>query len=125
MKSESLLHSFFYAFSGVWYTLKTQRNIRIHSIVGGLAVALGVLLRFDAIRWALLFLTIGAVVSAEMLNTALETVVDAQVEEFHPLAKVAKDVAAGAVMVMAIAAVFVGICLFVPPLLNELKIVFP
>jgi len=125
MKSESLFHSFFYAFSGVWYALKTQRNIRIHSIVGGFAIALGAWLRFDPVRWALLFLTIGAVVSAEMLNTALETIVDAQVEDFHPLAKIAKDVAAGAVMVMAIAAVFVGVCLFVPPLLEELKIVFP
>ncbi len=120
MKSKSVFHSFFYAFSGMWYALRTQRNIRIHLSVAFCAVAAGIWLRLDLVRWAVLFLTIGAAISAEMINTAIETIVDAQVEEFHPLAKVAKDVSAGAVMVVALTAVLVGICLFLPPLLGKL-----
>jgi diacylglycerol kinase len=123
MKSKSVLHSFFYAFSGMWYAVKTQRNIRIHSIIALCVVALGLWLGLGWLQWAVLFLMMGAVVSSEMLNTAIETIVDAQVEEFHPLAKVAKDVSAGAVMILALTAVLVGICLLGPPLLDKLGVV--
>ncbi len=116
MKSQSLLHSFKYALEGIGYTLRTQRNAKIHITVAAAVVVVGAWLRVAPVEWGVLFLTIGAVFSAEMLNTVVETIIDAQIEEFHPLAKIAKDVSAGAVFVMSVIAVLVGLCILGPPL---------
>ncbi len=120
MKSRSLLHSFGYAIEGIDYTLRTQRNAKIHVAVAAAVIAVGLWLGIPLAEWGVLFLTMGAVFSAEMLNTVVETIIDAQIEEFHPLAKIAKDVAAGAVLVMSIIAVVVGICILGPPLWHKL-----
>ncbi len=116
MRSQSLLQSFGYAMEGISYTLRTQRNARIHVTIAAAVVVVGMWLGLPMAEWGVLFLTMGAVFSAEMLNTVVETIIDAQIEEFHPLAKVAKDVAAGAVLVMSVIAVLVGLCILAPPL---------
>jgi len=111
-----LLTSFRYAFAGQWYVLRTQRNARIHLVIALLAVALAAVLRLSLVEWAILALTIGFVFVAEMFNTMAEAAVDAATQEFHPLAKIVKDVAAGAVLLSAIISVIVGLLLFGPRL---------
>jgi diacylglycerol kinase len=108
--------SFGYAFQGIRHAWATQRHLRIHALVTGLAIALGLLLRISAVEWAVLLLTAGVVLALEMLNTVVEVVVDMVTLDYHPGAKVAKDVAAGAVLLTAICAVGVGGCLFLPRL---------
>jgi diacylglycerol kinase len=109
MTHSNFLTSFRYAFSGIWHVLRTQRNARIHLSVALVVVILGLGLRLSHIEWAIIALTIALVLVAEAFNTVAETAVDLATAEYHPLAKIAKDVAAGAVLLMAIAAVIVGL----------------
>jgi diacylglycerol kinase (ATP) len=108
--------SFGYAFQGLFYTWETQRHLRVHLALAALAVLLGLALRIGATEWALLALTIALVLSLELLNTVVEAVVDLVTPEYHPLARVAKDVAAGAVLVSAVGGLAVGAFLFLPRL---------
>jgi diacylglycerol kinase (ATP) len=116
----SLLYSFRYAFSGLWYVLRTQRNARIHLLAALAATAMGLWLGLDAFRWAVLVLTIALVFFAEMINTVAEAIVDLSTAEYHPLARVAKDVCAGAVLVTAMSAFVVGLLVLGPLLLARL-----
>lgn len=113
----SLASSFRYAFAGLWWTLTTQRNMRIHGAAALLAGALGVAVGLSAGEFAVLALTIAVVMAAEMINTVVEAAVDLASPEYHPLAKIAKDVAAGAVLVTSLGAIIVGLFLFLPHLL--------
>jgi len=112
-----LSRSFYYAFAGLWWTLKTQRNMRIHVTIGAIALAAALWLRLSTDELALLFVMITVVLVLEMVNTVVEAAVDLASPDYHPLAKVAKDVAAGAVLVSAIGSVLVGLLLFLPHLL--------
>lgn len=112
------LRSFGYAFEGIYYTLRTQRNMRVHLGIGLLAAVLGLWLGLSLTEWAVLLVMMGLVYALEMINTVVESLVDLATDSFHPLAKVAKDVAAGAVLVAAIFAVGVGLLLFLPKLLH-------
>jgi diacylglycerol kinase len=112
--------SFGYAFSGLWYVLHTQRNARFHAVVALLAIGMGIFLRISAIEFAMIFVAISSVFIAEMFNTVLEICVNLASPLYHPLAKIAKDVAAGAVLVNAILAVIIGLCVFGPHLWNLL-----
>lgn len=115
--ASNLFVSFKYAWSGITYAFKTQRNFRIHVIIGTLAICLGVFLHLRAVEIAVIGLTSGLVLVMELLNTAIESVVDLAVNQtYHELAKIAKDCAAGAVLVSALAAVLVALVLLVPPL---------
>ncbi|EAX48237.1 diacylglycerol kinase [Thermosinus carboxydivorans Nor1] len=116
MRSKSLFASFRYALAGVLYCLATQRNMRIHFIAGAVVLLLAWRLQFSGTEMILLLLTVVAVLVAEMFNTAVEKVVDLASPHRHPLAKMAKDVAAGAVLVTALASVAVGFILFYPRL---------
>jgi diacylglycerol kinase len=117
-RAATLLLSFRYAFAGIRYLLWTQRNAKIHTALGLAAVALGFLLRIERDEWLVLVLTIALVLAAEGVNTAIEAVVDLASPAYHPLAKIAKDVAAGTVLLIAIASVIVGLILFLPRLLS-------
>lgn len=118
---QALIRSFGYAFAGVRHLLWSQRNAKIHSALALIAAALGLLLQLERGEWLALVLTIALVLVAEGFNTAIEAAVDLAAPSYHPLAKVAKDVAAGTVLLAAIAAVVVGLILFVPHLLLVLK----
>jgi diacylglycerol kinase len=107
---------FGYAFSGLWYALRTQLNARVHAVVALLAIILGILLHISPIEFALIFVAITDVFIAEMFNTVLEICVDLTSPEYHPLAKIAKDVAAGAVLVNSMLAVIIGLFVFGPHL---------
>lgn len=115
-KSEwaKFIASFKYAFSGLWYALRTQRNARVHLSLAILATGAGIILHISAVEFALIFVAITMVFVAEMFNTVFELCVDLASPEYHPLAKIAKDVAAGAVLLSAILAVIIGIFVFGP-----------
>ncbi|MBE9177963.1 diacylglycerol kinase family protein [Oculatella sp. LEGE 06141] len=115
--ASNLMVSFTYAWAGLSYAFTTQRNFRIHLTVGTLAIALSMLLHLSSIEVCIIGLTIGAVLTMELLNTALESVVDLTVKQtYHELAKIAKDCAAGAVLVSAFVAILVASVLLLPPL---------
>jgi len=117
-KSEwaNFIAGFGYAFSGLWYALRTQRNMRVHLIIAILAILLGIVLRISAIEFAMIFVAITGVFIAEMFNTVCELCVDLASPEYHPFAKIAKDVAAGAVLLSAMLAVVIGLFVFGPHL---------
>lgn len=108
----TLRWSFTWAFEGIVYVLRTQRNMQIH--VGAATVALvgGLLLDFSRLEMAVLLGAISLVLVAEMVNTAVEAAIDAVVTTYHPLVKIAKDVAAGAVLVATVNALAVAYFLF-------------
>ena len=114
--SPSRVESFRFAFSGLWYALRAQPNAQIHAVITVSTLALGAWLGLSRSEWAIIALTIGLVWAAELFNTALEVLVDLASPGLHPLAKIAKDVSAAAVLVSAIMAVIVGLLLFGPPL---------
>ena len=111
-RAPSLIQSFNYAFEGIIHVLRTQRNLRIHFLVAilvfGAAVAVGV----TRLQLIALVLAIAFVLVAEMLNTAIEGVIDVSTTSFDPNAKLAKDIAAGAVLIASITAVAVGYLVF-------------
>jgi diacylglycerol kinase (ATP) len=113
--------SFKYAAAGVTYAFHTQRNFRIHCVMGTLAIAIGALLQLTGVEMAVICITSGLVLTLELLNTAIESVVDLTVgQTYHELAKIAKDCAAGAVLISAFASVLVGFCLVTPKLVSLL-----
>jgi diacylglycerol kinase len=113
-----------HASRGWWHVLKTQHNAWVHSIVATIVFALGLWLGLPARDWAVLVLTVAMVFTAEFINTAIEAVVDLASPERHPLAKVGKDVGAGAVLVAALAAVLIGVLILGPPLWERLESLF-
>ncbi len=115
-----MIESFQHAFEGLGYALRTQRNARIHVSIAVAVVLLGLALRLEPVEFAILTLTIGFVFVSELFNTVVETVIDLVTEEYHPLARQAKDVAAGAVLASSVAAVVVGLLVLGPPLLRLL-----
>ena len=110
------MRSFGYAIEGLAYLVRTQRNFRIHLLLALAAGASGLVARLNAVEWAVLALTIALVVMAEGLNTGIELAVSLASPELRPEAKAAKDIAAGMVLLAAIAAVAVGLALFGPRL---------
>jgi len=119
----NLLVSFKYAWSGITYAFHTQRNFRIHVVVGAIAIALSIYLQLPPTEIAIMGLTIGGVLTMELITTALESVVDLTVQQtYHELAKIAKDCAAGAVMVSALVSILVAAVLLIPPLLEKLQV---
>jgi diacylglycerol kinase len=116
----AFVRGFGYAGRGIGWMLRTQRNARVHLAAAVAAVGLGLWLGLSAVEWAVLALTIGLVLTAEALNTALEAIVDLVSPEHHALAGRAKDAAAGAVLLLALASVGVGLALFGPRLLARL-----
>lgn len=117
-KSEwaKFIAGFGYAFTGLWYALRTQRNVRVHVVMAIFATVLGILLHISALGFALLYVAIAGVFITEMINTVVEVCIDLITPDYHPLAKIAKDVAAGAVLLNAILSVVIGLFVLGPPL---------
>lgn len=112
MKRRTIIDSFNYAVSGIITSLKTEKNMKVHYIIAIITIILSLFFDFTRIEFLILLFAISLVVVAEMINTALERVVDLITEDFHPLARMVKDVAAGAVLVAAINSIIVGYLLF-------------
>jgi diacylglycerol kinase (ATP) len=112
VRSRSLLWSFDYAIRGIVYALRTQRNMRLHALAAA-AVVLGALaLRITGLELVALIFAIGLVICAELVNTAVEATVDLATDAYDPMAAVAKDVAAGGVLVASLTALGVGYVVF-------------
>ena len=108
--------SFGYAFHGLLYALRTQRNARVHITIAILAITMGIVLHISTVEFAMIFVAITGVFIAEMFNTVFELCIDLASPEYHPLAKIAKDVAAGAVLLSAMLSVVIGLFVFGPHL---------
>jgi undecaprenol kinase len=114
MKRRSFPESMASAVSGLIMIIRSERNMKIHLLAAFLASTLGLLLNIDRMEWGLLALTIFLVLIAEAVNTALERVVDLVTSEYHPLARAAKNAAAGAVLLSAINALIMAFIIFGP-----------
>ena len=110
--------SFLFAIQGFRTAVTTERNIKVMLAVGALAVAAGVVVGLDPLRWAVVLLCCAVVIMAELFNTAIETVVDLVSPEFHPLAGRAKDIAAAAVWFLSAVVAVVGLIVFANAILN-------
>ena len=108
----ALFKSFLYAFRGIRFCVKNERNMRIHLAAAVFVTAFSLVYKLSAVEYAVLFLAMGAVIVCEGINTAMEAIVNLESPAYHDLARIAKDVAAGAVLVSAITAAIVGGCLF-------------
>ena len=116
----TLGRAFACAGSGILETLRRERNMKIHAVVAAAAVVLCIVLRVSALGAAAVVLCIGAVMALECVNTAVEAVVDLVSPEWHELAKLAKDAAAGATLIAAVMSVVVGVLVFAPALVQLL-----
>lgn len=112
------IKSFGNAFRGIFYAFKTQHNIWIHSLAVVVVVIAGFFFKLDAIEWGLVVLAIGLVLTAEMINTAIEWLMDLVSPGYSEKAGLIKDVAAGAVLIAAVISVIIGAMVFLPKLLN-------
>lgn len=118
MKKDPLYKSFGYAFQGIFNTIRTERNIKIHCVAAILVTIFGIWLQISKTEWMICFILFGLILALELVNTAVEATVDLFTEERKPLAKKAKDAAAGAVLIAAIFAAVIGILIFIPKLLE-------
>jgi len=115
---DGLIKSLQHAISGVVQCILKERNMRIHIVAACIAFTLAWRLNLDRYELLILYLTVAVVLVAEILNTSIEALVDLVSPEFHPLAKLAKDAAAGAVLLAALTSLIIGYVLFVPKLLE-------
>ena len=113
-RKSPLYKSFGYAFAGIIFCIRQERNMRIHLTAAVLVTAAGTVLRISAVEWMLCLILFGLIMSLEMVNTALEAIVDLVTQEQAPLAKIAKDAAAGAVLVSSVMAAVIGLIIFLP-----------
>lgn len=121
-KNKNFLQSFGHAMNGIYCLVTTERNFRKHLVFATLAVVLGFLLQINLDQWLWVIFALFAVISAESLNTIVEAVVDLIVDhKYDPLAKRAKDVAAGGVLLSALFAVIIGLIVFGQALLAFIK----
>ena len=119
--ANDLPSSFRYAAQGLAYSFRSQRNFRIHVGMGAVTFSLGLWLALPPAQLAVLVLTVAAVMVLELINTATEAVVDLAIgRQFHPLARIAKDCAAAAVLVAALASLLIALLLLAPALLGRL-----
>lgn len=113
-KKAPILKSFGYAFEGIYTCIKKERNMKIHCVMAVLVVAAGVIFKISVIEWCICFLLFGLIWALELANTSIEAVVDLVTDEKKPLAKLAKDSAAGAVLAASIMAAIIGLIIFIP-----------
>ena len=117
-RREPLYKSFGFAFEGIFNTIKSERNIKIHIFATIMVVIFGFILKISYIEWLICLLLFGLITSLELVNTAVEATVDLATEERKALAKKAKDAAAGAVLYSAIIAAITGGIIFFPKFFN-------
>ncbi|MBR1619528.1 diacylglycerol kinase family protein [bacterium] len=116
-KSQGFINTFRNARKGMRLSIKSEQNIRVHILCGALALALGFALHFSCVKFCILLLTIVMVISSEMMNSAIEFALDSIYHNrYSKMVGMAKDIAAGAVMIVTVVALMVGVLLFVPPI---------
>lgn len=121
MKSDSQLQSFAVAFQGIATAFKNEMHMKVHLVFAVLALLACWLLQVELWGWCVVIICVGLVISAEVLNTALEALCDKVSSEYDPLIKIAKDAAAGSVLVLAITSVIAGLIVYVPAFLALIR----
>ena len=125
MKKKNILYSFKYAFNGIISSIKKERNMKIHISIMILVILLGIILKIQKIEWIICIILFGLVISLEMINTSIEIVVDMVMPNKNENAKNAKDISAGAVLIVAITSLTIGLIIFIPKIYNILlKLLF-
>lgn len=109
---KDLGRSFVYAFRGIQYAIREERNFRIHICAAITVIGVGMIYGCQRMEWALLFLVIASVMALELMNTSLEKTVDLAVRQWHRGAQIAKDCGAGMVLIEAIGSVAIAVCIF-------------
>ena len=121
MTSKNVLISFIFAINGIKYTFKNSRNFKIQVFFALFSLIIGSILQLDISDYLIMLMTIFSVLTLEILNTSIESLVDLMVnKKFNNLAKIAKDCSAGAVLLASINSVIIGLCLFIP----KIKLLF-
>ncbi|MBE2270028.1 MAG: diacylglycerol kinase family protein [Anaerolinea sp.] len=120
--STNRVKSLSYALAGWIYMLRRQKNTRIQAFASIFVLGLAAWLGVEPISWAILILTVTMVWMAEFINAAVEAAIDLSTSEYHPMAKVGKDVASAAVLLGAVASVVIGLIILLPPLLTKLGV---
>lgn len=114
---KKLINSFKYALQGFASSFRTERNMKIHVVATILVIILGIYLKLNLIEWSIITIAIVTVISAELFNTAIETIVDMVSPQKNEKAKLAKDISAGAVLILAIGSAIVGFIIFLPKII--------
>ena len=119
VKTKKLINSFKYAIQGFLMSFRKERNMKIHFFIMIAVIILGFLLKISKAEWIICIILFGIVIAGEMFNTAIETTVDIAMPQKNPKAKIAKDVAAGGVLILAITSAVIGCMIFIPKLLEK------
>ena len=117
-RTKNFFESCKFALYGIKYVFSTQRNIWIQSVIAITAIILGIFFKISNMEWLVLSITITLVFFAEFINTSIETTIDMITEEYNEKAKIAKDVSAGAVLVLAFNSIIVGLIIFAERIIN-------
>lgn len=112
-----LINSFKYAFDGLKYAFLYEQNLTVHILATIIVIIMGFIFKISVQEWLVLFLIIGLVIATELINTSIEATIDLITDEINPLAKVAKDTAASAVLVFGLTALIVGALIFLPKII--------
>lgn len=112
--------SFIYAWNGLRHAIVHEQNMKIHLVIAIIIISLSFVFSIPTLEKTILLLVIGITVALEVVNTAIERVVDLVTKQYHPMAKVAKDVSAGAVLVFSFFSVMIGIIIFYRPVIDLL-----
>lgn len=117
--SENRWLSFGYALAGLLHMIRYAKNLRIQALITLMVIVVGIWLALEPLSWAVLVLVIALNLMAEFINAAIEAVVNLASPEFHEMAQLAKDIAAGAVLLSSLTALLIGLLVFVPPLMEK------
>ncbi|MBR1413170.1 MAG: diacylglycerol kinase family protein [Bacilli bacterium] len=120
-QNKNILVSFKYAFEGLLTALKTERNLRVDALAMILVIIFGFIFKISKLEWVICIVLSALVISAEVVNTVLETIVDMITEEINPKAKFAKDLAAAHVLIIALSSFVVGLFIFIPKIIDLFK----
>lgn len=119
-KNKNFFEALKNSLNGISYTLKNERNLKIQSVFAILVIAVGIFLKLNYIEFCIIFITIGLVMFAELINTAIEFMLDLYSQEHNDNIKMAKDISSGAVLMTSIVSVVIGIILFLPKILEKI-----
>ena len=122
MKNKNLLHSFKYAFTGIYSSVKKERNLKIHTSIMLLVIIMGVLLKINYHEWLTCLVLFALVLSSELINTAIEITLNLITTEINPQVKLAKDISAGAVLINAIFSAIIGLIIFIPKIITLISL---
>ena len=122
VKTKKLVNSFKYAIQGIIASFQTERNMKLHVLAMILVILLGFIVKLSRLEWEICIILFAMIISGELFNTAIETTVDIAMPQKNEKAKLAKDVSAGAVLIIAIGSLIIGIIIFMPKLMEILKI---